>query len=107
MDDLKDAAVDIVGARSDLASVTEEERDSNHARVETVVAKLDEDQQKFDESIAVAEDKVHQDFDQMHRAIEVAHDYGEAHPDAHVLDHMQVSETPEVQQQVAEHEGSV
>jgi hypothetical protein len=106
MDDLKDAAVDIVGARSELSSVTEEERDSNHARVDAVVTKLDEDQEKFDRSIEVAEDKVHHDMDQAHQAIEAAHDYGEAHPDAHVLDHAQTADTPEVQQELSAHEGS-
>lgn len=106
MDDLKDSGTTIVEARAELPSVTDAERDSTNARVEVAVAKMEQDKEQFDRGIAEAEDKVHESFDQARQVIDNAHEYGTTHPDAHVLDHAQTSDTPEVQQEVSTYEGT-
>ncbi len=106
IDDVKDSVVTIVEARSDLPSVSDAEHDSNSARLEVATAKMDQDKEQFDRAIDEAEVKVHQDFNQAHQAIEVAHDYAEAHPEAHVFDHGPMSDTPDAQQELAGHDGA-
>lgn len=104
MDDLKESASSIVEARADLPSVSDTERSDNSTHLDVALAKLDHDKEAFDHGIEDAENKVHEDFDKLHEAVDASREYGEAHPDAHILDHQQMSDTPEVQHELSAHE---
>lgn len=100
------AAANIVEARNELSSVDQVEREANLAQLDKALEACAVDVETIHETFDALHDKIDAEISQARDAIEAAHDYGEAHPDAEIFSG-QIIGAPDAEQEALDDAGVV
>lgn len=100
--DLPDAAHNLVEARGEMHGVNPNEVQALEVRVDTASADFTTKMDTAQQSLHDAHDKVDADFDKFNDGVEQLREYGQAHPEATITGHTDLTDHQLQEQQVHE-----